>query len=208
MVSKLKKYFIFLSIILIFAFSIYSCSLYQAAQNIQKLKFRISGIDDFRLMGVSLTGKTSLKDLSLSDALKLKDLITLKSFPVQFVLNLDALNPNDGKTTPVKSDLTITKMDWRLVIDDVPTINGSINSPIAIPASGQSVTIPITMELDLIKFFTDKSYDKLVDLALALGGLNKDLTRVKLDVKPSVQSILGTLTYPSWITVINKSYSN
>ncbi len=187
---------------------IHSCSLYQAAQNIQRLKFKISGINDFRLMGVSLTGKTKLTDLSWSDALKLKDLLTLKSFPVQFILDLDAYNPNDGKSTPIKSDATITAMDWRLVIDDVPTISGSINSPIAIPASGQSITIPLAMELDLYKFFSDKGYDKLVDLALALGGLNSDLTRVKLDVKPSVKTILGNVTYPSWITVVNKTYSN
>lgn len=159
-------------------------------------------------MGVSLTGKTKLSDLSWSDALKLKDLITLKSFPVQFVLNLDAYNPNDGKASPIKSDATITSMDWRLVIDDVPTISGSINTPITIPASGQSITIPLTMELDLYKFFSERGYDKLIELALALGGLNNDLTRVKLEVKPSVKTIIGSVTYPSWITVISKTYSN
>lgn len=159
-------------------------------------------------MGVSLTGKTKLSDLSWSDAVKLKDLVSLKSFPVQFVLNLDAYNPNDGKTNPIKSDATITSMDWRLVIDDVPTISGYINTPISIPATGQSITIPMTMELDLYKFFSDRSYDKLIDLALALGGLNSDLTRVKLDIKPSVKTILGSITYPSWITVISKTYTN
>jgi len=203
----LKKYFSYI-IIIILTLGIYSCSLYQAAQNIQKLKFKISSINDFRLMGISLTGKTSISDLSWSDALKLKDLITLKSFPIQFVLNLDAYNPNDGNSSPIKSDATITSLDWRLIIDDVPTINGNINTPITIPASGQSVTIPLMMELDLYKFFSDRGYDKLIELALALGGLNNDLTRVKLDVKPSVKTIFGTVTYPSWITVINKTYSN
>lgn len=204
----MKKYLVFLLFIISLSLGINSCSLYQAAQNIQKLKFKISDINDFRLMGVSLTGKTKLTDLSWSDALKLKDLLTLKSFPVQFILDLDAYNPNDGKSTPIKSDATITAMDWRLVIDEVPTIKGSITTPIAIPASGQSITIPLAMELDLYKFFSDRGYDKLVDLALALGGMNSDLTRVKLDVKPSVKTMLGTVTYPSWITVINKSYSN
>lgn len=204
----MKKYLVFLLFIISLSLGINSCSLYQAAQNIQKLKFKISGINDFRLMGVSLAGKTKLTDLSWSDALKLKDLLTLKSFPVQFILDLDAYNPNDGKSTPIKSDASITAMDWRLIIDEVPTINGSITTPISVPASGQSITIPLAMELDLYKFFSDRGYDKLVDLALALGGLNSDLTRVKLDIKPSVKTMFGTVTYPSWITVINKSYSN
>jgi len=204
----LKKCVYVIIIITTLSLGIYSCSLYQAARNLQRLKFKISGIEDFRLMGVSLTGKTKLSDLSWSDAVKLKDLVSLKSFPVQFVLNLDAYNPNDGKTNPIKSDATITSMDWRLVIDDVPTISGYINTPISIPATGQSITIPMTMELDLYKFFSDRSYDKLIDLALALGGLNSDLTRVKLDIKPSVKTILGSITYPSWITVISKTYTN
>ncbi len=194
--------------VVVFSLIFSACSVIETATNLQKLKFKISGVNDFRLMNVSLSGKTSISDLSWSDALKLKDLLTFKSFPVSFVLNLDALNPNDGKTTPIKSDATITGMEWRLLIDDVQTISGNINSPISIPSTGQSITIPIKMELDLYKFFSDRNYDKLIDLALALGGMNKDLTRVKLDIRPTVKTMFGNITYPGWITAVNKTYSN
>lgn len=208
-IMNLKRKILFTTILfVVFSLVFSACSVIETATNLQKLKFKVSGIEDFRLMDVSLSGKTSVTDLSWSDALKLKDLLTMKSFPVSFVLNLDALNPNDGKTSPIKSDATITGMEWRLLIDDVPTISGNINSPIAIPSTGQSVTIPIQMNLDLYKFFSDKNYDKLLDLALALGGMNKDLTKVKLDIRPTVRTMFGNITYPGWITAVNKTYSN
>jgi LEA14-like dessication related protein len=206
---KLKNKILFTTaLVVVFSLIFSACSVIETATNLQKLKFKVSGVNDFRLMNVSLSGKTNITDLSWSDALKLKDLLTMKSFPVSFVLNLDALNPNDGKTSPIKSDATITGMEWRLLIDNVQTISGNINSPISIPSSGQSITIPIQMDLDLYKFFSNKNYDKLIDLALALGGMNNDLTRVKLDIRPTVKTMFGNITYPGWITAVNKTYSN
>jgi hypothetical protein len=185
-----------------------SCSLLDTVTNIKNLKFKLNGIQDFRVSGVSLSGKSKITDFGMSDAFKLSNLVQNgNSFPVQFVLDVAAFNPNDGKATPIKTDATISSMDWRLLIDDVPTITGDITSPITVPGSGQSISIPITMNLDLYQFFKDQGIDKLLNLAFALGGQNTNLSRVKLDVRPTVKTVFGPMVYPGRITIIDKDYT-
>lgn len=184
-----------------------SCSVLDTLTNLRNLKFKLTGIEDFRVSGVSIAGKSKISDFSITDGLKLTNLLQGKTFPVQFVLNLAAFNPNDGKSTPVKTDATLSGLDWRLLIDDVPTINGDLSAPITVPATGQAVNIPLTINLDLYKFFKDDGLDKLLNLAFALGGMNSNLSRVKLDCKPTVKTVFGPMTYPGKITIIDKEYT-
>lgn len=205
--NSFKKFFLFVVAISVFGTTFNSCSILNTIQNLQRLKFKLNGISDFKVSGVSLAGKSKITDFGFTDALKLKGLLTGKSFPVQFIVDVAALNPNDGKTTPAKTDATINNLDWRLLLDDVPTISGDIAKPVSVPSSGQSVIIPLTMNLDLYQFFSGQGLEKLLDLALAIGGQKNDLGRVKLDVKPTVNTMFGPISYPSRITVIDKDFT-
>ena len=95
---------------------------------------------------------------------------------------MEARNPNDGSGGSTKTVSTLTRFDWRLLIDDQPTISGGIDRPLEIPGTGQSTIIPLRLELDLYEFFGSHGYDDLLNLALALGGKRGDISRVALDV--------------------------
>jgi hypothetical protein len=202
-----KKIFHLTILAVVFTGLFTSCSILDTITNLKNLKFKLTGIKEFQVSGVSINGKSKITDFGFSDALKLTNLLQGNSFPVSFVLDVAAFNPNDGKSTPIKTEATITGMDWRLLIDDVPTITGDISSPITVPASGESISIPLTMNLDLYKFFQVQTIDKLLNLAFALGGQNSNLSRVKLDVKPTVNTVFGPMTYPKRITIIDKDYT-
>ncbi|MEK7250884.1 MAG: hypothetical protein AAB209_10740, partial [Bacteroidota bacterium] len=60
--------------------------------------------------------------------------------------------------------------------------------------------------LDLMKFFKDKGYESIVNLALALGGANSAPSRLTLRVKPTVQTDFGPISYPNEIDVIDKEF--
>ncbi|OGU57576.1 MAG: hypothetical protein A2X64_08985 [Ignavibacteria bacterium GWF2_33_9] len=173
----------------------------------KKLKFKLDGVKEFQLSGVTISNQSKISDFDFGDAMKLTNLLQGKTCPVTFVLNVAAINPNDGKSSPVKTDATISNLEWRLLIDDVPTISGGIDAPVNVPASGESVIIPISMNLDLYKFFKDQTYDKILNLAFAIGGVKHDLSHIKLDVKPTVNTMFGPITYPGRITIIDKEYT-
>lgn len=179
----------------------------QAVNNIQRLQFRLESVNNFHVAGIALKEKTSIQSFNLSDGLKLSQAFMGKSFPAEFILNVEAKNPNDGTKGTKSSTALLSALEWRLLIDDVPTINGNIDKPIEIPGVGTSTIIPLRISLDLYKFFSEKGYDSVINMALAIGGAKGSTSHLKLDIKPTVR-IAGTdIIYPGRITVVDKTFN-
>ncbi len=204
--TTLRRIALFLPILAL-GFTSLSCTMLkeigQAVANLSRCKFKLDSISDFSLAGVSLAGKTSL---TVSDGVKLAGAFARNEFPAAFNLNVAALNPNDGTGGTSKSNATLTSLAWKLIIDNTMTVNGDIPSPIVIPGTGQQVILPLHMSLDLAKFFKDKGYESLINLALALGGANSSPSRVTLRAKPTIRTDFGPITYPGEIDIIDKEF--
>jgi len=174
----------------------------------QRLQFKLENINSFSLAGIGISNKNSLKDFSLSDGFKLTNAFASNSFPAEFTLNVSARNPNDGTGGSQQVSASLAGLDWQLYIDDVPTISGNISSPLEIPGTGQSTIIPLRMSLDLYKFFQNKGYEGIVNIALALGGVKSSPARLKLDARPTVNTPFGPIVYPGRITIMDKQFTN
>ncbi len=207
---KWLKVLIYISAIAVISLSHQSCNIIkqvsQTISNLQKLEYKIENVTNFRVANINVQNISSLKDFSITDGLKLANAYATKSFPADFVLNLNAKNPNTGSNNTTATSATIAKLDYRLILDEKPTISGDISSPITVPGTGQSINIPLNMNLDLYKFFGDRGYESVINLALSLGGLNANPTKVKLDIKPTVNTSIGPISYPNRITVIDKEW--
>jgi hypothetical protein len=177
-----------------FAFSVcsISCSALQDMQraitNLSQCKFKLDGVADFSLAGISVGGKSGFNML---DGVKLLAAFNKNEFPATFTLNIAAVNPNDGTNNTRVTTATMVGFAWQLMIDNSLTIDGDIASPIAIPGNGQSTIIPLRMNLDLERFFKEKGYEHIINLALALGGANGSPARLTLRAKPTINFILG-----------------
>lgn len=174
--------------------------------SLKNLQFRLDTIGDFSLAGIRIGGKSRLGDFSFADGLQLLAAFRSQRLPARFLLNVEALNPNDGTSGTTRTVSTLTRFDWRLLIDDQPTISGGIDKPLEIPGTGQTTVIPLRLELDLYEFFGERGYEDLLNLALALGGRGGDISRVALDAQPSVSTSLGDITYPERITIVSKEF--
>jgi hypothetical protein len=176
--------------------------------NLQRLEFKLDNVNNFSLAGVNLSNIKSVSDISIMDGIKLTKAFSDKKLPAQFVLNVDAKNPNDGKGGSKQSSATLSSFDWKLFIDDKETIAGNINKEFVIPGTGSSETIPLVMNIDLYQFFGNKGYEDIINLALAIGGQNGSAARLKLDAKPTVKTPLGNINYPNRITIVDKGWTN
>jgi hypothetical protein len=183
--------------------------------DMQHLQFKLGKADNFIVNSVNISNMKNVGDLSLNDGLKLTQAVANKSLPVNFTLNILANNPNSKSSNSQNSnsksstfDAVINSIDWVLFIDDKETINGKVAQPITVPSGNQTTSIPVSIGLDLVKFFGDKNYADIMNLALAIGGVNGSSSRLKLKMKPTV-SIAGIpLSYPSHFTVIDKEFSS
>ena len=177
-----------------------------ALANLQRLRFKIGSVRDFRLMGLDISGKSRLADFSAMDILKVAQSYRARKLPVEFVMDVLAVNPNDGTGGTRKTVSTLTGLECRLLIDDKPTVTGNIDRPVEIPGTGQESVIPLRLSLDLLEFFGDKRYEDLVGLALAIGGRNGSATRLALDAQPTVSTPAGPITYPGRLTIISAEF--
>jgi hypothetical protein len=206
----MKKYiktflFFFGSLVLIAGCSAVK-QLSDALENLRRVQFKIAGVTNFRLAGIDVSNKKKISDFSVSEALQLTNAFASRRLVSDFILNVDARNPNDGsaqKTT--NSTAQITNFDWRLLIDDTPTVNGNIASPVSVPGKGQTVVIPLAVNLDLYEFFGKAGYDRVINLALAIAGEGGS-SRIKLDAKPTVRIGSFPITYPGRITIVDYEF--
>ncbi len=174
--------------------------------SLQRLKFKIGSVRDFKLLGLDISGKAKLSDFSAMDILKVAQSYNSKKLPVEFVVDVLAINPNDGTQGTRKTASTLTGLECRLLIDDHPTITGNIDKPIEIPGTGQESVIPMRLSFDLLEFFGGRRYEDLVTMALAIGGRNGTATRLSLDAQPTVSTPFGPITYPGRVTIISTEF--
>lgn len=177
-----------------------------ALTNLQRLKFKLSGVRDFRLLGIDIAGKARIVDFSALDAVKLVQSYAARKLPVEFVVDVLAVNPNDGTGGTRQTVSTLSGLECRLLVDSQPTVVGNIDRPIEIPGTGQETVIPIRLSLDLLEFFAGKQYEDILNLALAIGGKNRTPARIALDAQPTVSTPLGPITYPGRLTIVSTEF--
>lgn len=171
--------------------------------NLSRTTFKLDSVGDFKLAGIPLSGKTSVGVL---DGAKLLAAYSRNELPAAFTLKVAALNPNDGTGGTPKASATMTSLAWTLIVDNTLTVNGNISDPITLPGTGQQTIIPLQINLDMYKFFRDKGYESILNLALAMGGAGGSTSRITLRVKPTIQTDFGPLSYPNEIDVIDKEF--
>lgn len=201
------KKFIVLVMLFALAISGIQCSVYETITNLSRLEFKVGDVSGFEISGVQLSGKSKLGDFSAIDLLKLSSSFAGGSLPASFVLNVDAKNPNDGKGGYKRTDATIQNLKWRLFLDDKETITGDLDQPVTVPGTGEVTVIPLRINIDLMKFFKDKSYDSIINLALALGGSKGSSSKITLYATPTVSSLFGNITYPGELKIVDYAFT-
>lgn len=203
----MKKQFL-ITATLLSVFTLYQCSVYQTITNLSRLQFKIGEVNSFRINDLDISDKTSLKDFTAADLLNLTSIFTQGKLPVSFVLNVDAKNPNDGTGGYSRTDATLKSFKWRLFIDDKETISGDIDSPVTVPGTGKVTKIPLRVNIDLLQFFKDQGFDRVINLALTLGGKNSSTSKITLYATPTVSTPIGNITYPGELKIVDTQFTN
>jgi hypothetical protein len=174
--------------------------------NLQALKFKIDRVNNFSLNRVNISNITSIKDLSFSDGLLLTQAYSSKSLPTSFNVIVLAQNPNEGVKESKGTPVTMNRMEWDLYIDDIKTVSGVVEDDFTVDPSNATTEIPITISMDFYKFFANKGYDGMLNLAMQLGGVGNKPAKVMIDAKPEFKTKFGVLPYPSRIKIVDKEF--
>jgi hypothetical protein len=172
------------------------CATLQQIASLRQVDFSIGGTSNGRLAGVPLDRVRSYEDLRAADVLAVVAAVQARRLPLSFTLHVDARNPETNEVAA-----RLLRLDWKLWLDDRETVNGRLDREFVLPP-GNTVDVPVDVELDLARFFDDNARD-LVDLAAAAAGRGGS-SRVKLTARPTISTPLGDLTYPDEITIVSR----
>lgn len=187
-------------------FFLSGCAILKTLENIRRLKFRVGTVNNVRLSGVSIQGKTKLEDFSTMDALNFVQAFATKRMPLQFTLNIEAENPNNGSGGYPPTDISLKSFPWKLYIDNKETLSGNISNPVVVPGVGQATVIPLSIEIELFQLFGSQGYKGVVDLALRIAGTTGNPVDVKLTARPVVGTPIGDMSYPDEITIVKQEF--
>jgi hypothetical protein len=200
----MRKVFL-VSVLTVVFFS--GCAVFNTFQNIARLKYKIRSTENYRIIGIEVDNKKSIKDFTSVELLKLSAAIAKGSLPATFIINVAAENPNDGKEGYPRADINIIKFPWRLFLNDKEIAEGNLINPVYVPGQGESVTIPIQVKIDIMKLIKEKSFEEIIALLQRLGGIHGTTENIKLLVKPSLGTSIGNIEYPDEITIADKSFN-
>jgi len=190
-------------IALCFVFILSSCDLLQQATmvaNLLKCEFRLESVNNFKLAGVDIQNKKSLSDLNILDAAKVTNAFLTNSLPAGFTLNMQVKNPNAGTAG-------ISNISWILFIDNTQITEGAVNKRIQVAPNGGMSTIPLEISFDMLKVFSGKTKDALLNLAFNLAGQGNQPSNIMVKAKPSVYIGNQRVDYPGYLN-IKKEFSS
>ncbi len=200
----MKKLFI---VLILVSLTIVSCSVIKSFENLARLKYKIDSATDYRILGINISGKRSLKDFTSVEMLKLTAGFIKGTLPLNFTLNIEAKNPGQYDNSIDTKDITLAKFPYKLFLNDKEIIQGDIEKPVYIPAGGSSIIIPLRVEFDIVKSFKEKSLDDILLLLLQAGGVSGSTSNIKLKVKPALGTPVGIIPYPDEITIADKTFN-
>jgi hypothetical protein len=183
-----------------------SCATLNSLAGLTRAQFKLNDAVGYKLMGVDITNKHSIRDFSIMDGLNLANAFRTGSFPLTFTLNVAAKNPNQHQDGSALSALSLTAFPWRLLIDNKETISGGIQQSVTLPDGGATTIIPLYVSVDLKTFFGEKGYDDIINLALAIAG--QGTSKLALKAQPTISTPIGSMKYPNELTIVNTEFRN
>lgn len=169
-------------------------------------QFRIENTTEFRLCGI---------DISNLGSLNIVDIATVGSYwlqgecPMDFTMGLAIKNPNTGDMGLPKISLTLTSLDYDIFMDTiegeeedtVQVAEGLFSGEFGIGDDGTIAVLDLGIGFDGFEVLEIIDYTGIIDLALAIGGINGDLRdedhlgRLQMFGVPTIETPLGDMTW-------------
>jgi hypothetical protein len=193
---KLFRYFLIFGVLFVFVACQTIKDVTHSLSSFSSLRFKIENVTEFQIAGVPIATKQSLSDFSPIDAVKIGQEVAKNKLPVSFIINIAVKNPNTGlqgtKPIPVK----LKQFDWTLFIDGTKTISGKLAKEYEYPASTELGHLPLEVSLDLFEFFGNRGYEGIINLALSLGGLKQNPSKIAIEAIPTFSTPFGNFQAP------------
>ncbi len=168
--------------------------------------FRVENTTEFALCGIDIS---ELGSLSVSEAFTIGEYWFQGECPMDFNLGLGIKNPNIGNSGLPKIEITLTSLDYDVFMDTiegtqedtVQIADGLFSGNFGIGDQGEIAVLDLGIAFDGFQVFDLLGVDGLIDLALAVGGIDGNLRdedhlgRLQMFMVPTIDTPLGDMTW-------------
>ena len=173
------------------------CSALRQVAALRHVAFALDRVTDTRLAGVSVERIQRYEELSALDIARIGGALAQQRLPLEFELHVAARNPEENEV-----DARLLQMSWTLLLEGRRTISGQVDREFILP-SGQTTSIPLFIEIDLLDFFDENARD-LIELALSVSGEGGTPKNISVEATPTIRTPLGPIRYPQPITIVSR----
>lgn len=196
MISE-RRYHWGIAFVLVVGVVLSGCQTLREVTALKNVKFAIDRVTEANLAGIPVDQLRDRERLSVNQMLQLSQAVQAGELPLDFTLHVNAENPPDNSV-----QARLVKLDWTLFLNEQETIEGVFDSPTVLPP-GEPKEVAIPVRVDLVQFFGRNVRD-LVDLSLAIAGVEGHDATVALEAQPTVRTSLGPIRYPQPITIVRR----
>ena len=169
------------------------CTTISQLAALRQVDFQLDGVSNAFVAGVDLN-RAQNGSLGATDLARLGIAAARGSAPLTFNLNVGAANPS-GNTAAAQ----LVSLDWTLFLDGTETVSGVYNDTRLIQP-GARATLPIAIEVDLVRFF-GRNVSDLARLVGNISGVQSQRQAIRLVARPSLNTQLGPIRYPGTISI-------
>ncbi|MCC9134996.1 hypothetical protein ACFSKU_19125 [Pontibacter silvestris] len=176
---------------------LFSCKQAQDIKAFTEANYSLQGVEDVKLNGIDLEDRLQTKrNLSYNEQDSLLNAITNNSLQVSAVMALYV----DLQDQTEERALTLTKLKWLLLVNGEEALTGTINRDIVLQ-DGLN-TVPFNTPVQLTENDGQPNYTGLSRLITLIGQQRDIRQHVTFQIKPTVQTPVGNIESPSFITVM------
>jgi hypothetical protein len=181
--------------IALFAFS---CGTKSDVDAFKEAKYSLSGINEVKLNGVNVLDKKRPEDFSFGEAAMLFTAFSDNNLSAYSSLGL---NVELGENSRERS-MTVTKLKWQLLLDGKQTLSGLVDEPVELRHGLNTINVRTPVRI------TDEDgkpgYNNLLRLVTLLSKTDgTSRPNIELQIKPTIQTSVGPVEAPSFISVRN-----
>jgi len=161
-----------------------------SAYNLVSCDYKYSSISKLTISGINVSDGLSVLMIPRVLSILSGD---ASSIPLNFTLNLDVKNPNNGTAA-------FQALDYIVSIDDIRFTSGNIQQAFSVGA-GETKQLPINIGLDIAELMKSNSKSTVENIVKNFLGLGNTASSVTVQLKPSFKVGEQTLSSPIYIPV-------
>jgi hypothetical protein len=155
-------------------------------------RYSLRDISEVRVNSVLVSNKSRLEEFRMNEIATLLSAYNNNDMEADAMVGLQVDLP-EGK----KSEITVTKLKWQLLVDDKETLSGVVEEPVKLQAGLN--TFPIRTPVMVTETDGQRNFDGLMQLMALLSRKGEDRGNVVLQIKPTVLTSVGNVESPRFI---------